>query len=115
GIRRSRSTSDTESTIQSRIERDASGLPKTVDGFGLHYGPQRRLEQVRQNKQLLAEYRHNAFGHRIQVQTPAEETSYFYLDNRVVAESRQPRNRQRPAADATITRRYIHASHTLPG
>ncbi|WP_397474629.1 phospholipase effector Tle1 domain-containing protein [Pusillimonas sp.] len=103
------------SSSQPRIERDASGLPQTADGFDLRYGPQRRLEQVRRNKQLLAIYRHNAFGHRIQVLTPDEDMRYFYLDNRVVAELRRPRGKAPHPEGLPITRRYIHAGHTLVG
>lgn len=103
------------STSQPQVARDASGLPQTVDGLVLHYGPQRRLEQVRRNKQPIAIYRHNAFGHRIQVLTPDEEVGYFYLDNRVVAELRRPRGKGPQPERLPITRRYLYAGHTLVG
>src|SRR3546814_6162229 len=45
--------------------RDASGLPLTIDGRKLDYGPNRRLIRVSAQGKLLASYAHNAFGHRI--------------------------------------------------
>lgn len=97
------------------IERDASGLPLRVDGFDLEYGPQRRLEQLRRDGNILARYRHNAFGHRIEADSPNEYAQYFYLDNRLVAESRQPGKPASRPDGRLVTRRYIHAGDAIVG
>src|SRR3546814_17835695 len=48
------------------VRRDASGLPKAIDGYHLDYGPQRRLSQVSDKAgKVVARYLHDAFGHRI--------------------------------------------------
>lgn len=100
-------------TARPDLERDASGLPLKLDGFELSYGPQRRLEQVRRGGKLLDRYRHNAFGHRIQASTPNEHAQFFYLNDRLVAESRQPRAPGSRPDGRPVTRRYVHAGHAL--
>ncbi|WP_026068188.1 DUF6531 domain-containing protein [Pusillimonas noertemannii] len=102
-------------TMRPHIRRDASGLPQKVDGFELRYGPQRRLEQLRRNGNLVERYRHNAFGHRIEAESPTEHVQYFYLGNRLVAESRQPRQRGSQPDGRLVTRRYIHAGDVIVG
>jgi len=110
-------------TKRPEILRDASGLPTQVNDLSLRYSPMRRLEQVWRDDELLALFRHNAFGHRIQKLTPQGQTHYLYLDNRLIAETQihhPPGNpsRTKPAAGAStplITRRYIHAGHVLVG
>ena len=104
------------------IKRDASGLPLSIDGVRLTYGPSRRLERVRQKDGGQAEYRHNAFGHRIAKRSLTgsvfdgsvsrnDTTQYLYLHNQLVAEARS-----RPGGNAVeITRRYLYAGLTPVG
>ncbi len=128
-------------THRPAVQRDASGLPIAVSGRSLHYGPNRRLTAVSQTDANGAtvindHYRHNAFGHRIAVQTTEDHYQFFYLGNRLVAESRVALN---PAPDVKtqasldaeparakyppttqktprlVTRRYIHAHHVPVG
>src|SRR5690606_602552 len=102
-------------TARPHIERDASGLPLRVDGFDLGYGPQRRLERLLRDGAVLAHYRHNAFGHRIEAHSAQEYVQYFYLGNRLVAESRQPLTAASRPEERLITRRYIHAGDAIVG
>ncbi len=94
------------STAIPSISRDASGLPHTLDGKQLHYGPNRRLTQVHQQGVTLASYRHNAFGYQIHKRGQNIDTHYLYLDNKLVAQADNGN---------TITRRYIYAQHVLVG
>jgi len=112
---RAAATQRDEHTFLARGEVDPSGLPLSVDGFELRYGPQRRLEQVSQDGKILDRYRHNAFGHRIHADSEHEHTEYFYLDNRLVAEARRPRTARARPDDRPITRRYLHAGHAIVG
>ncbi|UYO93823.1 phospholipase effector Tle1 domain-containing protein [Pollutimonas sp. M17] len=109
------------STRMPSVQRDASGLPLSVEGHELDYGPNRRLVRVRARGGLLASYVHNAFGHRIARRAPQADTDYFYLDNRLVAE-RQIDDDAGAAAGAdrddqafVLSRRYIYAHHALVG
>lgn len=118
---------DNGRTLRPAIIRDASGLPRSVDGIALRFGPGRRLSQATRGATVLATYRHNAFGQRIAATTPLAHTDYFYLDNRVVAEAARPAPANAPmpreasaaeAVDAqapSITRRYVYAGHVLVG
>lgn len=107
-------------------ERDASGLPKEAAGFSLEYGPNRRLESLSDSAGRLAEYRHNAFGHRIAKRvlrggnregaegkgaaSGSDKTvHYLYLSNRLVAEA------QLQNEAFMITRRYLYAGHIVVG
>lgn len=98
-----------------KIKRDAAGLPLSAEGYDLRYSPQRRLEQVSRQGKVLDQYRHNAFGHRIQASTPDEQAQYFYLDNRLVAEARHSRHPNTRPQNRLITRRYLYAGHALVG
>lgn len=111
-----------EDVFHPAIQRDASGLPRSLDTFALTYGPGRRLEQVLRSDGVQARYRHNAFGHRIakQVSRPAASghtgsasstTHFLYLHDQLVAEAHSPRNGQ----PARVTRRYIYAGLTPVG
>lgn len=102
-------------TDRPRLERDASGLPRSIGGFDVQYSPQRRLQQVRRHNTTLDEYQHNAYGHRIFARTPRDQTQFFYLDNRLVAEARQSRLPDSRPQSLAITRRYIHADHAMVG
>ena len=95
------------------IRRDPSGLPLEAGTRSLRYGPQRRLETVSQagTGQVIAQYRHNAFGHRIIKQTAAGVTHYLYLNDRLVAEARSSNSSEPP----TVTRRYLYAGLTPVG
>jgi RHS repeat-associated protein len=118
-------------TNKPSIAREPSGLPLGHDGFRLTYGPQRRLAAAERNGQTHR-YFHNARGQRIAVRSPAGDVDYFYLDNRLVAESRHGQaaaggNTAATLAASTdaapqgapgrprITRRYIYARHALVG
>ncbi|MBP6019639.1 MAG: DUF2235 domain-containing protein [Burkholderiaceae bacterium] len=93
-------------TVIPSIQRDASGLPLTMDGKQLDYGPNRRLTEVRQQGLSLVRYRHNAFGYQIHKRGQHVDTHYLYLDNKLVAQAEN---------GSTITRRYIYAHHILVG
>lgn len=125
------------------LRRDASGLPTEIDGRRLAYGPQRRLTQVSrhdtesadppaaapQTSKVLADYQHNAFGHRIGKRSPGIRSDYFYLDNQLVAEKQHPPDandlpsgkgsplsadeRAQPAF--SVSRRYIRVGQTVVG
>lgn len=106
-------------TFRPAVSRDHSGLPQALDGYTLHYGPNRRLSEVRRGATQLDTYQHNAFGQRITRQSQQDRTDYFYLNNQVVAESRHNmRLAATPASPSripAITRRYIYAGHVLVG
>lgn len=105
-------------TYKPSIHRDASGLPLSVDGIDLEYGPGRRLSAAHRQGKKLAEYVHNAFGHRIIQRGDQASVDYFYLDNQLVAESRQaspPQNGTDDTAALRISRRYIYAHHVVVG
>lgn len=83
------------------IARDASGLPRHVDGFDLTYGPQRRLAAVARDGRILVRHAHNAFGERIAAWpagTPGPQD--FLYDGHALAAVWQ---------DGAIRRRYVHA------
>ncbi|MGE4123811.1 MAG: DUF2235 domain-containing protein [Pusillimonas sp.] len=95
------------------ITRTESGLPQQVNERRLDYGTDRRLKAVRAGDTLLARYRHNAFGHRIWRQTGGEQTHYWYLDRRLVAESVVPAG---PGTrQGQVSRRYLYAHHVPVG
>src|SRR5690606_31022359 len=114
-----------------------------IDGRRLAYGPQRRLTQVSRHDtesadpptaapqagKVLADYQHNAFGHRIGKRSPGIHSDYFYLDNQLVAEKQHPPDandlpsrkgsplsadeRAQPAF--SVSRRYIRVGQTVVG
>src|SRR5690606_31440187 len=105
-------------SISPIIQRDVSGLPLSIVGLTLRYGPNRRLESLTYANNWQAQYRHNAFGHRIikhvaranttqQVQR-SQTTHYLYLHNQLVAEAQSHGNEQ----PLRITRRYLYAGLT---
>src|SRR3546814_675922 len=111
-------------TARPSIVRDPSGLPRSVGNTTLQYGPSRRPTRVARDGVTLATYQYNAFGQRTAAISAGRRTDYFYLDNRVVAESRGPL--ATPPSDSAgtavgrarpppITRRYIYAEHVLVG
>ncbi|AEC21593.1 hypothetical protein PT7_3053 [Pusillimonas sp. T7-7] len=125
-------------TYQPSVQRDASGLPKAIDGYHLDYGPQRRLSQVSDKAgKVVARYLHDAFGHRIAKISADIRRDYFYLNNQLVAESHyspeetdvdtnkgapvasQQNSRPGPLATTqpplAISRRYIRAGQTIVG
>ena len=95
------------------IQRDPSGLPQQLGRYRLQYGPQRRLQTVTQadTGEVIAQYRHNAFGHRILKQADGITTHYLYAHDRLVAEARSPT----PGSPPQITRRYLYAGLTAVG
>lgn len=94
-------------TLRPTIRRGPGGLPQQVDALRVVYGPDRRLKHIWQGTQLLARYTHNAFGQRIGRSTAKGDTHYWYLNRRLVAESR-------PASPA-ISRRYLYANEVAVG
>ena len=93
--------------------RNAAGMPRQVGDLALEYGPGRRLARVSRHGATIAQYWHNAFGHRIATVVPGQPARlWLYLENRLVAEAR---------ADAAfpdtlqVTRRYLHAGHAVVG
>ncbi|NYT24565.1 DUF2235 domain-containing protein [Alcaligenaceae bacterium] len=95
------------------VRRDASGLPLRTGRHLLRYGPGRRLESVASaaTGEPLAQYRHNAFGHRIIKYHGGQATHYLYLGNQLVAEARGDGGHAPPA----VTRRFLHAGLTPVG
>lgn len=95
------------------IQRDPSGLPQRLGRYLLQYGPQRRLQAVLQadSGEVIAQYRHNAFGHRILKQAGDVTTHFLYAHDRLVAEARSPR----PGSPPQITRRYLYAGLAAVG
>lgn len=105
-------------TTASNPTHDASGLPLTTAGRKLEYGPSRRLEAVSIQdavtgaETLLAQYRHNAFGHRIIKQRADGRVVHFlYAHDRLVAEAMSESGQTPPA----VTRRYLYAGLTPVG
>src|SRR5690606_3668046 len=105
-------------TVQPSISRDPAGLPATVgraDAVGhyqLHYGAARRLEKISTDDgTAIAEYVHNAFGHRIAKHYDGNTVHFLYLDNTLVAEARTSAANGPPV----ITRRYLYAGATPVG
>lgn len=116
--------------IQPAIVRTPAGLPARISTRRLHYGEDRRLKAVWDNQTPLVRYAHNAFGHRIWRRTVDEQTHYWYLDRRVVAESTSSAGsgaltESAPAAGSApprpdsrpdpISRRYLYAHHVPVG
>ncbi len=106
------------------LRRDASGLPVSIDDMTLSYGPNRRLTGVQRKGEIVATYSHNAFGHRITRRSNEAQTDYFYLDNKLVAESHisgtsktnHPNGFSALATTSPgINRRYIYAHHVPVG
>lgn len=102
-------------THRPTITRDASGLPKTISNYTLRYNAAHRLVQVSQGPTVVARYQHNAFGHRIHAQNAYQDSDFFYLDNRLVAEARRSTQPSSPPLRLPVTRRYVHAGHALVG
>ncbi|MGB3288793.1 MAG: DUF2235 domain-containing protein [Burkholderiaceae bacterium] len=105
-------------THRPSVQRDASGLPLSIDGQALEYGPDRRPIQVRKQDEPPVSYTHNAYGHRIARHSVQGRTDYFYLGNRLVAQ-RQTAPGKTPTQDGdqpfSFSRRYIYAQHVLVG
>lgn len=95
------------------VPRDASGLPQRIGALSLRYGPNRRLQQVKHagSETVLADYRHNAFGHRIAKRHGGTDTHFLYAHDRLVAEARAPRAGLQPV----VTRRYVYAGAAVVG
>lgn len=111
--RRYLGASNAKTTLVPHVYRDASGLPLEFNDFRLHYGPHRRLEAVRSadSGEPIAQYRHNAFGHRIAKQTADGTTHFLYVGNRLVAEARS----RDALTSPTVSRRYLYAGLTPVG
>lgn len=99
-------TKNGNDTTLPQIQRDRSGLATAVGPYQLRYGPNRRLTQVYRDNALEAQYRHNAFGHRIVSLSKHHSTYYFYLNNQLVAQAQ---------GGTAISRRYIYAHQVLVG
>lgn len=93
------------------IPRDPSGLPLSLDGYELSYGPSRRLEYVSRNGARIASHTHNAFGHRIRLLSAARDTHFLYTGNRLTAEAAS----QGAGYAPRVTRRYLYAGHVPVG
>ncbi|RTZ43329.1 hypothetical protein EKL30_10685 [Candidimonas sp. SYP-B2681] len=117
-------------TSKPALRRDPSGLPLAIDNTTLRYGPNRRLTGVQRQGENVARYSHNAFGHRISRHSKQARTDYFYLNNKVVAESHESAERQKGnledfasldglsqigSTSPGISRRYIYAHHVPVG
>lgn len=89
------------------IGRDASGLPREHWRHALRYGPGRRLQTVIDagTGETVAQYRHNAFGHRVVSEVAGQAVHYLYLHDQRVAEARSAG----PDTPPVVTRRYLHA------
>ncbi|TSH91241.1 hypothetical protein FOZ76_19040 [Verticiella sediminum] len=87
-------------------ERDASGLPRHVDGWRLQYSGLRRLAQVSRGERV-ARYRHNAYGERVSATYGNDATAgtweFVYEGQRLAAVWRGGQGQARP------WRRYLHA------
>ncbi len=113
-------------SMKPAIKRDVSGLPTSIGSRTLRFGANRRLQQVDEGNTVIAQYHHNAYGHRIVSHGPTGSQHFLYLDNRVVAQL-PGHTRQAPDAvlgkteadDQTprlpVGRRYIYAHHTPVG
>mgnify|MGYP001209318877 CR=1 FL=1 len=105
------------STAAQPINFDMAGLPKHVGPLTTTYGPSRRLETVSKKVDDLepphpiAEYRHNAYGHRIAKQTAQEAVQFLYSQGRLVAEMRSRLSSGPP----DVTHRYLYAGATPVG
>lgn len=103
----------TNSPILLNIQRDASGLPNSVQSrehtLSLRYSPQRQLQQVWQQQHLLARYSHNAFGQLTEAHYANESRSFYFSGTRLEQEHR----RASPTAPVHESRRYIYA-HDVP-
>lgn len=88
------------------LVRNLAGLPVRIGTQRLDYGDDRRLKAVWAHDTLLARYGHNAFGHRIWRRSADEDTAYWYLDRRLVAES---------TGSGRLSRRYLYAHQTPVG
>ena len=87
-----------------RMTRGAGALPTRYGGRQLKYGPDRRLKQVAEGANVLAQYAHNAWGERIWRQAEDGEQYFLFDGSRLVAEAR-------PQSDTlSIYRRYIYAA-----
>jgi RHS repeat-associated protein len=106
------------------VRRDASGLPRAVGPYRLHYQPQRLLAEIRPAQGEAIHYVHNAQGHTIRRREGSRETERYYLDNRLVAIWQRPATAadhattHQPAAGSPtqtfgITQRYLYA-HEVP-
>lgn len=107
------------------LERDAGGLPARIGAYELAHGADRRLVEVRDRSAidgasspapaLLARYRHNARGLRIQKEVfprdaadglAAEDTHFLWHGHRLAGEARGGRGAPR------LMRRYVYAHGT---
>ena len=104
-----------DSTYTAHVVHDRAGLPIRSGEHMLHYGPGRRLEKVTGSagsaSAEAAQYRHNAFGHRIAKKVGEEVVHFLYWHDRLVAEARSPGTDAPPV----VTRRYLHAGPTPVG
>ena len=103
-------------TDRLQADYDAAGLPRRYGARILHYGPSRRLEQITVGEspgaeRVVAEYRHNAFGHRIMKKVGEEIVHFLYWHDRLVAEARSEDADTPPV----VTRRYLHVGSTPIG
>ncbi|NLF53647.1 MAG: hypothetical protein GX576_04470 [Thauera phenolivorans] len=107
------------------LERDAGGLPSRIGDYELAYGADRRPVEIRDRSgiagasspapALLARYRHNAQGLRIQKEVfprktadglAAEDTHFLWQGHQLVGEARGGRGAAR------LMRRYVYAHGT---
>ena len=93
-----------------RIQRDLSGLPTSVHindrTLALGYSPQRQLQQVWHQQQLLARYSHNAVGQLTEAHYPNESRYFYFSGTRLEQEQR----RASPTSPVHESRRYIYAN-----
>ena len=98
--------------------RSATGLPTTLYGFRLEYGPNRRLTRVQRDADTATVYTHNAYGYRISAQHGKRMTQYSYLGRRLVTEqtfrSGQPTHLNRYVYAANVPVAFIQYSANQP-
>ena len=93
------------------IARDATGLPRRVEGFVLRYNAQRRLsgasQETRQGKTVR--YGHNAFGEQIWRHEQHERTQFLFDQKKMVAQGYER------AGALRVKRRFIYLQQVPVG
>ncbi|NOL48617.1 phospholipase effector Tle1 domain-containing protein [Pelistega europaea] len=73
--------------IHPRILRDKQGLPLTVDKKKLFYGKQNRIETILEGQQIIAQYRYDTYGRRLQKITKTKRIDFQYKGNQLDVET----------------------------
>lgn len=99
-----------ERTYFPKVLRNIKGLPTHIDDKQLFYEEHNRIQTVKKDQQIIAQYQYDRYGRRIQKTTPNSHTSFSYQGNQLSTEtvSLKPNAQSSTASNFIRQRQYFY-------